>query len=98
GVERLREARRQAPAQLGRGLRNGRLGNRARGGGNPRRLQEITTLHGGSSEGKWTAPMGQYNADCGGESKTDKQTCRLFFSQMDGHPPAIRRMISRDPS
>src|SRR5262249_11493832 len=59
-VERLWEARRQAPAQLGRGLRNGRLGNRAGGSGDPCRLQEMTTLHGGSFEdfgNRWIGPL-----------------------------------------
>ena len=44
-VERLREARRQAPLDLGRGLRNGRRGNGGRGRTGRRNLQKITTLH-----------------------------------------------------
>jgi len=33
----------------------------------------MTTLHGGSFEdfgNPWLGPLGQYNADCGGKSKT----------------------------
>ena len=45
-VERLREARGQAPFELRHRLRDGGLRNRGRGGGQAGRLQELTTLHG----------------------------------------------------
>ena len=49
GVERLREARRHAPFDLGRGLRDRRRGHRRGGGTGCGNFQKITTLHSGIS-------------------------------------------------
>src|SRR5262249_60731375 len=45
GVERLREARGEAPFQLRRRLRNGGRGNGSRGQAATRGLEEVTTFH-----------------------------------------------------
>jgi hypothetical protein len=44
----------------------------------------MTTLHGGSSEDVRTIdrPERQYNADCGGKSKTGKPSQLLVFFQI----------------
>jgi hypothetical protein len=48
GVERLREARCEAPFDLGRGLRDRRRGNGGHRGAGRRNLQKLTTLHSSS--------------------------------------------------
>jgi hypothetical protein len=45
GVERLRKGRLQAPAHVGRGLRDCGSRDRRRGGAKARGLQELTTFH-----------------------------------------------------
>jgi hypothetical protein len=50
GVERFREARCQPPLELRHGLRDGGPGDGGGRGGEPGRLQELTTFHGAPLE------------------------------------------------